>query len=397
MKKTNILAFNLFSLIKVPITIYDNSKILMKYSNLNVPSKLVKIIDENRLLICKERITCGDEEIIRLTDPSYFTYFGIRINNYEFIVGPFLEYEYDSIRLNSLKMRLKVVGEDNHIFDDFYHNLVILLPKNIEFIINTFIKSCTQELPPLRYKNIVGKKIILKNKEQTELMFKSLAYVKQNYEAEALFLKVIQSGDLNQANSFMTKNIMTHLPERALNDTLRNEKTRLTILNTLCNRAAIRGGIDYQLGHQISTNYGIRIERLKSIYATDKLTKEIIIGYTQAVNDYSLKGYSKLIRKAILNIRRNITSKYSLKELSDDLFVSKEHLARTFKKETKMTVSEYVNHAKIHEATKILKRKEQSIINISTMLGYSSSSQFSNIFKKQMGVSPKDYKNEVSE
>jgi len=395
MKKTNILAFNLFSLIKVPVSIYENSKIIMKYSNLFVPSKLVKIIEENKLLICKERATCDKGDVIRLTDPSYFTYLGISIDKYEFIFGPFLEYEYDSIRLNSLKMRLKVVGEDNHIFDDFYHNLVVLIPQNIEFIVNTIIKSYDQEIQRLNYKNIVGKTIKIKHKDQTDSMFKSLAYVKQNYEAEAMFLNVVLSGDLKKANTFITKNIMTHLPDRALNDTLRNEKTRLTILNTLCNRAAIRGGIDYQLGHQISTNYGIQIERLKSVYAIDRLTKEIIIGYTQAVNDYSLKGYSKLIRNAILNIRRNITVKYSLKELAEDLFVSKEHLARTFKKETKMTVSQYVNHSKIHEATKILKRKEQSIINISTMLGYSSSSQFSNIFKKQMGISPKDYKNKV--
>ena len=57
-----------------------------------------------------------------------------------------------------------------------------------------------------------------------------------------------------------------------------------------------------------------------------------------------------------------------------------------------MTVSKYIHHFKINEAKKLLKLDEQSITNISTMLGYNSSSQFSNTFKKDVRISPKEYK-----
>jgi AraC-like DNA-binding protein len=185
---------------------------------------------------------------------------------------------------------------------------------------------------------------------------------------------------------------MKQLPKRAQNDSLRNSKTRLTILNTLCNRAAISGGIDVQLGHSISTNYGIQIENMKSIYDSSKLTKEILISYTDAVNNYSLKTYSTLLKSAILAIRRNITERYTIRNLSEELFISKEHLSRVFKKETGYTVSEYIFKSKILEAKRLLNRSSHSILHISEMLGFNNNSHFSTLFKKFEGISPSQYK-----
>ena len=121
-------------------------------------------------------------------------------------------------------------------------------------------------------------------------------------------------------------------------------------------------------------------------------TNEIVVSYASAVKEYSLSGYSKLVKKAILLIRINLTRKYSLSNLANDLYISKEHLSRIFKKETKMTVANYTNYSKITEAKKLLDEKSQSIINISSMLGFSNSSYFSKVFKEIVGVTPKNYK-----
>jgi len=393
MKKTNELVYNLFSLIKVSISIHDKCNRIMDYKNIEVPYQLDKIIFSNKKKICSQLKKQENNKVVKLVDPSYLTYIGTKLNGYEVIIGPFLEFEHDSIKLNALKMRLKIVGEDNYIFDDFYNQLVVLRPLNIDFVVRLLHALNGSENMMVEYKNIEGKIITESTSiDSVKSKFRDLDYVKQNYVTEEEFLKVVESGNVEDARQFITDRIMTKLPDRAINDTLRNEKTRLTILNTLCNRAAIKAGVNYQLGHQISTNYGIKIERAKSMYNINKLSKEIIIGYTQTVRDYSLLEYSKLVRGAILNIRKNITEKYSLTDVANDLFVSREHLSRIFKKETRLTVSEYISHSKILEAKKLLKIGEQSVLNISIMLGYTSSSQFSSAFKKNEGISPNQYK-----
>ena len=322
MKKLDELVYNIFSLLRVSISIYDKNTEVIKYSNLDIPLQLIKIIKENKENICEERKNHEYNSVIKLTDSSYFTYISVLLDNNQIIIGPFLEYEYDSIKLNSLKTRLKIIGEDNYLFDDFYNQLLVLKPQNVKFIISILYSLIDDIDTVIKYVNIEGKIITESNLiDSVDMKFENLKYVKQNYETEEELLKVIESGSIEDANAFSTDRIMTHLPDRAINDTLRNEKTRLTILNTICNRAAIKAGLNYQLGHQISTNYGIKIERTKSIYNINKLTKEVIIGYTQAVKDYSLNECSKLVKNGILIIRKNVTHKYTLTDLSNDLFV----------------------------------------------------------------------------
>jgi len=246
---------------------------------------------------------------------------------------------------------------------------------------------------PINFINVTPAKVKSSQKDIFDKLFEEFEYVKQNYDIEDEFSFIISSGDIEKAKNFPSEQIMVSLPKRASNNSLRNTKTRLTILNTLCNRAAIRGGIDVQLGHQISTNFGMIIENMKSIFDSVSLTKEIIISYAEAVDNYSLLGYSKLIREAILKIRRNITSNYNLENLAKDLFITKEHLSRTFKKELNMTVSSYIKKAKIVEAKKLLTTPNHSILSISSMLGFSSSSHFTSVFKKNENESPKHYRN----
>jgi AraC-like DNA-binding protein len=309
----------------------------------------------------------------------------------QIIIGPFLFQEVKANTISNLKNRLRLIGQEGIMVDNFYSNLRILSIEEMSFIYHLFINFSNNHSPQINFVDVEAKKVKTSIKSSLSHLSEELEYVKRNYAVEDRFLKIIENGDVETAKEFHTESIMIQLPERASNDSLRNLKTRLTILNTICNRAAIRGGIDIQLGHQISTNYGITIEHMKSIFDSVALTNEIVVSYARAVKEYSLNEYSKLIKKAILLIRINLTRKYSLTDLANDLYISKEHLARRFKKETNMTVANYSNYSKIIEAKKLLDEKSQSIINISNMLGFSNSSYFSKVFKEYTGVTPRNY------
>lgn len=380
---------NSFNLIGVPIYIHYNSEKSVEFHNYSVPTRLQEIIDGNRAqLISKTK----DNNICLLTDYSSLSYFSMKLNDEIFVIGPFLEKEVNTTTIMGLTGRLKLLNEDIRLVTSFYNSLRILNREEIEFLYNSFMNSINMKALNPSYTIVEAKEIKTSRKLALDNLFTELEYVRNNYNIEDRFVNVVKIGDIEGAKKFPTNEIMRQLPKRAINDSLRNAKTRLTILNTLCNRAAISGGIDVQLGHQISTNYGIMIESMNSIYQSDKLTKEIIVSYATAVNEYSLRNYSKLIKKAILSIRKNITYKYTITDLSEDLFVSKEHLSRAFKKETNMTVSEYIGYSKVNEAKKLLALSDYSISDVSDTLGFSNYSYFTKTFKKFTNLSPNQYR-----
>jgi AraC-like DNA-binding protein len=391
--KIELLAQNLFQIGDVNVTIYQNDTLVYEFNNILLPKKVIEIIESNKTSILRNDKL---DEILKIRDFSEICHFGFMIDNYKIIFGPYLEQEPLASTVLGLKKRLRLIGEESIMVDNFYASLPILLSNNIHFLYTLINHLYNKE--PLEYKvtQLQAQEIKISQKQNIDHLFQELEYVKQNYIVEDQFLKVVESGNLQEAEKFLTKSIMVKLPQRAKNDSLRNIKTRLTILNTLCNRAAIRGGIDIQLGHQISTNYGILIENLKSTFDSDRLTREILISYTKSVQDYALKEYPKVIRDAILSIRRHITMKYSLEQLAEDLFLSKEYVARAFKKAVGQTVSNYINQAKILEAKKLLDEGSQSIADLSMMLGYSTSSYFTKVFKQFEGVTPVEYKNKLN-
>ena len=91
-----------------------------------------------------------------------------------------------------------------------------------------------------------------------------------------------------------------------------------------------------------------------------------------------------------------LTEKYTLSDLSNDLYVTKEHLSRLFRKELNMTVSEYIGYSKVIEAMKLLSIKDYSVSEVSDALGFSNHSTFTNTFKKHTTISPMQYKKRLN-
>lgn len=71
------------------------------------------------------------------------------------------------------------------------------------------------------------------------------------------------------------------------------------------------------------------------------------------------------------------------------------YLSTLFKKEVGMSISEYVQSAKVNEAKNLLSYTSHSMSDISSLLNFYDQSHFIRVFKKYTGVTPKQFKNEV--
>lgn len=82
----------------------------------------------------------------------------------------------------------------------------------------------------------------------------------------------------------------------------------------------------------------------------------------------------------------------SLEKLSKMFFLTREHISRTFKKETGMTLSKFVTKLRINQAKSWLADTEESIYSIAIMLGYQDEKYFSKLFKKVTGMTPFEFR-----
>jgi two-component system response regulator YesN len=83
----------------------------------------------------------------------------------------------------------------------------------------------------------------------------------------------------------------------------------------------------------------------------------------------------------------------SLDKLSTRFFLSREHISRRFKQEIGMTLSNYVIQLRINQAKRWLNETDEKMYSIALKLGYQDENYFSRLFKKNVGLTPLEYRN----
>lgn len=72
--------------------------------------------------------------------------------------------------------------------------------------------------------------------------------------------------------------------------------------------------------------------------------------------------------------------------------MSRSSLSSKFKKESGVSLNTYITLLKLEEAKHLLLYTDKSLSLISSYLGYSSQSFYSNTFNKYVGQTPKEYR-----
>ncbi len=95
-----------------------------------------------------------------------------------------------------------------------------------------------------------------------------------------------------------------------------------------------------------------------------------------------------LVRAAMDYIEAHSAEKYSLKALSEALFINGSYLSRLFKSRTGQTLLGYHNRMRCERARALLHDTDMSVSGVGEAVGFVSSAHFSHVFKKITGVTP---------
>ncbi|HET9056470.1 MAG TPA: helix-turn-helix transcriptional regulator [Chitinophagaceae bacterium] len=81
----------------------------------------------------------------------------------------------------------------------------------------------------------------------------------------------------------------------------------------------------------------------------------------------------------------------SLSSIAAELNISSSHLAREFKMASSITIGEYIRNTRIQKICKKLMSKNVDMLTISIEYGFSDLSHLNKVFKKVLGITPRQY------
>ena len=101
---------------------------------------------------------------------------------------------------------------------------------------------------------------------------------------------------------------------------------------------------------------------------------------------------AELAKSAKKWIEDNYTKKFSLEQIASSLYVNKSYLLRVFKTITGYTLLGYHNYVRCEIAKNLFTQQELTISQISTRVGFTTSSHFTKVFKKIYGCTPSAFR-----
>lgn len=103
-------------------------------------------------------------------------------------------------------------------------------------------------------------------------------------------------------------------------------------------------------------------------------------------------GNDLLVERVRFYIIEHISEEISRNDLASFVGLSPEYLSTYFKKETGTTLSEHIKAERVEFAKRLLRHSNLSISAISGNVGYDSLSYFSQVFRRSVGFTPREYR-----
>jgi AraC-like DNA-binding protein len=134
-----------------------------------------------------------------------------------------------------------------------------------------------------------------------------------------------------------------------------------------------------------------------SEYCKEPCIKNILAGFDTADRsgrppaDVTLSQYHK-IQQAVRYITDNYRTDIRLDAAAREAGMSSSHFSRIFRKVMGLSYQEYLNNCRITKAKSLLRTSPQSVTEIATFVGFADPTGFGRIFKKLTGRTPSAYR-----
>jgi AraC-like DNA-binding protein len=219
--------------------------------------------------------------------------------------------------------------------------------------------------------------------------------IEEVYKKEDALLDAVQHGNLKAALECAAHYSNYRAPERS-SDIFRNGKDYMLTLNTLFRKTVQASFVHPMHIHTLSSDFARRIEAAVKPAELNYLFDSMIRRYCALVQEHSLGKYSSAVRKVLNTVEFNLREEWSLNTLSNICHIDPSNLAHQFKRELGVSITQYINFRRMEMAKRLL-GSGLYIQEIADQCGFFDVNYFTRLFKRQFGLSPRDYRKSVQD
>ena len=203
---------------------------------------------------------------------------------------------------------------------------------------------------------------------------------------------LLRAGDMRSVEE-CRRMLDSDLPGHVSEDPLRNQKYLFVASVALVSRYCIEEGMASETAYNASDLYILRMDRLQSVEEVKELHCDMFAYYTQRMANIRKEAvFSLPVVRCQDYVRFHLDARVSLADLADHVGLNASYLSTLFKRETGLSVTEYVQRERIATAKNMLKYSDYTAQQIATALGFSSQSYFTKVFRQTTGHTPTDYR-----
>ncbi len=217
------------------------------------------------------------------------------------------------------------------------------------------------------------------------------------YYFELELYQLIKEGNVNKLKKFLFATRAPLKEGKMAASPLRHAKNLFISAVTKAGiMGAIPGGVEVEKTYQLIDYYIQECEQLQSIEKINQLQYLMLLDFCQRSGENHIpEGISPDVYKCMTFIREHTNESISVEDAATHVNRSSSYMMKHFKSELGIQMGAYIMRCKLEEAKSLLTYSEKSLAEISNYLCFSSQSYFQNVFKKQYGLTPLQYRKQT--
>jgi YesN/AraC family two-component response regulator len=217
-------------------------------------------------------------------------------------------------------------------------------------------------------------------------------FTKECVKMKLTLENAIISGDLDAIKQIAKGTTKNKYLEVIYDEDLQIQKLYIASTITAFVELSIRQGLPPNIAESKKRIYYRLIADSKSSKELTNYYLDIVEELIQGIKAYNLQNYSALIKHAIEAIHNNKFKALYPNDISKLLHINRSHLSKKFKAEVGITLIDYITKVKMDMAANLMESDMYNLDQVAELLGFSSYSYFSRVFKKYYSVAPSEYK-----
>lgn len=102
--------------------------------------------------------------------------------------------------------------------------------------------------------------------------------------------------------------------------------------------------------------------------------------------------HTEIVESICRIIDQRLNQSLSVEMIADEIFLSRGYATQIFKKVTGESINRYIINQRIEKAKELLRNTHLKINEVSLSVGYDNPTYFSSVFKNEVGISPREYR-----